>query len=291
MKHPDPQAQALALLRAELDHLQAGGIAPTEQVTIRRMIARRTELQAVFATIWNPAHVRPHHQRGGLVWLTEPLPGWADCYTPETFAHEVNQERRRLLQAIIGTAATVPGLATHRREALADLPELFKDFSKQAQALALTLQRITDKAERGGLALPGWLSDPIELMNEAAGATGPESFELIARPALEGLADRYALHLPDLHGLLEYLATATRPASDPRGYEFTRQSHPLGDHVRSLLQSLNRYWRAAVFLQAFEFTTKELLSLAVVMSDAHPDALPADPERFIRSILKAHRDA
>ena len=291
MKHQDPQAQALALLRAELDHLQAGGIAPTEQATIRRLIARRTELQAVFATIWNPAHVRPHHQRGGLVWLAEPVPGWADCYTPETFAHEVNQERRRLLQAIIGTAATVPGLATHRREALADLPELFKDFSMQAQALALTLQRITDKAERGGLALPGWLADPIELMNEAARATGPESFELIARPALEGLADRYAPHLPDLPDLLEYLATATRPASDPCGYLFTRQSNPLGDHARSLLQALDRYWRAAVFLQAFEFSAKELLSLAVIMADAHPDALPADPERFIRSILKAHRDA
>ncbi len=171
------------------------------------------------------------------------------------------------------------------------MPDLFDDFGKQAQALARTLKRITQRAERGGLALPGWLSDPIELMTQAAAESGPDSFNLIARPDLETLADRYALHLPDLQPMLDRLATVTRADlqdATPRFYEFTRQSNPTGDYARSLLRAMARYWRAAVFLEAFEFTAPALLALAAVMTDTDPGELPTDPERLIRDILRAH---
>ena len=64
MKHPDPQAQALALLRAELDHLQRHALAPTQQAIIRRLIARAVELRPIFEQVWNPAHLRPTRASG-----------------------------------------------------------------------------------------------------------------------------------------------------------------------------------------------------------------------------------
>jgi len=292
----DPTREAVKLLRADLESLQARNLAPTEQAAIGRMIERRLELRPVFETIWNPDHIRPHHERGGFVWLDRPVPCWPcgmdDCFHPEGFALQVNYERWRLLRIIIETAATVPQLAADRREASRELPDLLDEFGKMAKAMAAKLERIRHHAHAGGLMLPSRLSSPIDLMTKAAEDYGPDSFNLIARDDLVALASDHRRHLPDLQAMLDSLATVTRAEmehAEPMLYRFARQKNAINDYTRTLLKALARYWNVAVYLQPFEFTAAELLTLATVMTDTPPDELPTDPERGIRAILREHR--
>ncbi|MFM8442462.1 MAG: hypothetical protein ACKN9W_03850 [Methylococcus sp.] len=318
MSPSDPTAQALAYLQAELDFLQGitpasqaaigrklagrpvnvppGGWYAEDEAAIARMIKRALEMEPIFAEIWSPAHVRPHHERGGLVFLAEPVPGWPEAYTPEQFNHELSMERRRLLSVIIGTAAKIPGLAKHRRDALRELPDLLDDFGRHAQALARTLERINSKELRGCLMLPGWFThSPIELMHRAAEDYGPDSYELTTRDELDSIACRYDRHLPTLQAMIDSLATVTRAElehAEPFGnYRFKRKHNPMADYAGNLLEALKRSWNVGVFLQPLEFTAAHLVTIAAVMTDTDPGELPEGIERRMREILQEHRAA
>ena len=291
-RQADPQAQALAILRDELEFLQARNLAPTERALIFRMIERALELKPIFAKIFDPAHVRPHTERGGRVFLNDPVPGWPESRTPEQFRHELNMERRRRLWVIIATAATVPEMAKDRRDALRDLPDLLDKFGKLANEMAIILERINHKALFGHIQLPDWFTlSPIELMHRAAEDSGLSAYHQTTQDELDSLACRHDRPLPTLQKMINSLSYVTRAElehAEPILYKFKQKAFVMGDYARNLLEAMARYCRGAAYLRPIEFTPPELVILAEVLTD---DELPKDPERGMRGILQEHRAA
>lgn len=282
--------QAVRLLRWMLELLEPDNLVPDEQKTLRRMIDRVYELREPFEKILDPVHVIPHRHINGRVCLDRYIQGWPTLYTIAEFDNELDMERVRLLQAIVGSATIVSGIAPKRRESLRELPAKLDQLGKQAQALAATLESINDMALHGNLTLPNWFShDPIALMKAASAVSGPRSYDMIAGPSIKALATRFSSHMPDIHAMLNALATVNREQmqeTESSMFEFKRQANPIGDYGRTVLDELAVYWHSALFLNPFSFTASELVQLAIVAMDLDPDALPDEAERRMREIIR-----
>jgi hypothetical protein len=272
-----------------LDLLEPDNLVPDEQKTLRRMIRRGDELREVYQKIFNPSYVKEHHNSNGKVFLPY-RQGWPSAYTQQEFNHQLDMERVRLLQAIVGSATIVAGIAPKRRDALRELPDLLDQFGKQAKALAETLGKINEKALRGDLSLPGWFAHDIkDLIHVASWVSGPNSYDSIARKNIDASMVRYSSHVPDIKAMIEALGSVDRSQmqeTESRYFEFKRQANPIGDYGRTLLNELAIYWHSAIFLNQFEFTANELLQLAVVCLDLDYEELPDGAERRMREILR-----
>ena len=249
MKRASPRRQALALLRAELDHLQRHGLAPTQQAIIRRMIAHEDDIWPIFEQVWNPAHLRPTRASGSpdapRLTLADPDAPRIE-WTPEEYAETVKLERWRLLQTIILTAADIPRRAEDRRRARRELPELLDRLGTQARELHATLDAIQRHATAGGIRLPDRLGPGLlDLLTEAALCSPDrltrEFFESHALPDLQRAFDAIKRHataggirLPDRlgPGLLALLTEAGHGSPDRLTLEFF-QSHALPELERA----------------------------------------------------------
>jgi hypothetical protein len=280
----DPTREAVKLLQAELAELEARALAPSHQTIIRRMLARAVECGPILRDIWSPEHLHPtltgRTGTSGRVIRCESGPDgelvhWPD---PDAHAQTIAEERLRILQTIILTAADAPARAAAVRAERRELPALLQAFAHHASEAAKTLERIQDHARRAGLSLPGPLVDLPELIERAAEVGAPEDFHLL-QPKLVTLADQYPPSWPYPVELLQALSETADwyGYAEPDLYPITRQAHALHDFTRALDVNLAYVWPTLEALKPWQFTHKALASMAAVCLNLEPDDLPDDP--------------
>lgn len=261
----DPKREAVKWLRAELAHLEAQALAPSQQAIIRRLLWRAVECGPILRDIWSPAHLHPTQEGrgGGRVDRIEPGPNDEPIHRPSAAAHleAIATERQRILQTLILTAADAPGRAAAVREERRDLPDLLRKFAHHVDEARRTLERIQTHAARAGLSLPGPLVDIPDLIEQAAAAGGPESCGLV-QPELSRLAGQFLQHWPDPAALLQAMATAADGGPEPGLYPITRQPHALNDFTRALAVNLAAVWPTLEALQPWEFKHGDLAAFA-----------------------------
>jgi len=237
---------------------------------------RAVECGPILRDIWSPAHLHPTQEgRGGCVSRIEPDPNNELIDWPDTAAHleAIATERQRILQTLILTAADAAGRAAAVRVERRELPDLLQKFAHHAHEARRALERIQTHAARAGLSLPGPLVDTPELIEQAAGEGGADTFNLV-QPELSRLAGQYLESWPGPADLLQALATAAGGWEEPDLYPITRQPHGLNDFTRALAVNLAAVWPTLEALRPWEFKHRDFAA-ACLKPDT--DETPNDP--------------